>query len=378
MIKFFTLFLVGAFCNQGDAPVPQAEMKHIFRSLVEISRPSNLEKIRQDLAGSTSLLARSSDGTMQFGSGFAMVNYTARGHFRGYACMLIPRDRRPERPNDDLIAEAKQVMQLLNIWGDTVKYSIAVGPSWNTVTASPFVGPLQCLNDATVRFDARSGALEEITMWDRLDYTRFGRAPRVSDQAALAGAWAAYEGFHPYRITEVGEVRRYIGIPASAELRPPAYHEISEAEFANFRNLTALPLYYFDFVNAEAGPTQYGSQQTVVVNALTGRAIVIYPSDQRGNAATQKRFQLPKSVYVGLRGTSKTWKVVASKGTKPTSTAVWIKLGKSYLDARYASREKLLYLPCGGGYTAYSVTASLAKQLIKATNTRKPFARDRR
>ncbi len=373
-----TTVLLAAAClsRQGDALY--SEMKRAFKGLVEISAPSTLPQIRAALQSPLTPSHQETLGRSWFriGAGWADVIYTERGDFRGYACMKVPHELRL-RSDLDLRNEALQVVDLVGFWGETCSTQLSrQGALGAKVTVSAHFGDMTSTHGARIEFAPGSLALEAVFMWDRLDYARFRNAPRAPRTAALQAAIEAYESFAPYPVAQVGAVRPFFGIPASAELRPPTWHEMNEETLALCRQYVALPLYYVDFTNVSGSPSSTGESQTVVIDARTGKAIVLYPfSGRGGTTAHLKAPPLPKSIVVGLSsGVGRTLSQVASKDV--SGKPVCLGSGLYRYMARYDARRHLLFLPEAEAWSAYRVPETdivFQAELELWRPARKPF-----
>jgi hypothetical protein len=372
MINSFVL-LYAAMVQQGSLSTHKVqEIQRVFRELVELSKPTNLEKIRIEMAKGVLPTEDAENGFWSVGSAMTLIVYTNRGDFRGYSCYHVPRDVKL-RSDEDLIAETKTVLKTIGFWGDSVSYSVERTEGADTqVSAYPAFRDMACLNNASVTFDSRSGALKRVFVWDRLDYQKYVDAPRVTPDQALDAAMMAYGGFHPFSAAEVGKPKLYFGIPASAELYDPQYHEISAEQMREFRNYVAMPLYYINIENA-GDVHGYGESQCVVVDAISGRPIVIYPIGKR--SIPDKKF-VPWKVGDKVAVSSKSGKslgfAVRGKPLPVAGVPVWIKVGGKLVDARYDKKSKQLWI---GGDGAFTPGSALAKYLDQSAAPRKSFAR---
>lgn len=367
------LLVCAASSFQTLPPAKVEEMRRVFRTLVELSKPTNLERIRADMAKGIAPFRDERGGSWTVGAGMASVLYMPRGDFRGYSCLHVPTDVKAPRRDEELISETKIALEAIGFWGDRVEYSVERRVGIETVViAQPFVRDMECLNGASAEFHEKSGAFSGIFVWDRLEYQKYVDAPRVTPDQALDAAMMAYGGFHPFSTAEVGKPKLYFGIPASAELYDPQYHEISAEQMREFRNYVAMPLFYINIDNA-GDVHGYGESQCVVVDAISGRPIVIYPIGRR--SIPDKKF-VPWKVGDKVAVSSKSGKSLglAMRG-KPLPVAgvpVWIKVGGKLVDARYDKKSKQLWI---GGDGAFTPGSSLAKYLDQSAAPRKSFAR---
>jgi hypothetical protein len=367
------LLLIGvASSSQAVSPEKVAEMRSAFRALVEISKPTDLEKIRAEMSAGLTPIREEPDGFWTVWAGMTHVRYTRRGDFRGYHCWKVPMEIKPPRSDQQLIAETKTALAAIGFWGDDVKYVVERTPGLDTrVSAQPFIRGMKCLNDAVVEFHEKSGALKDVFVWDRLDYQKYVNAPRITASQALDAAMAAYGGFHPYTAADVGKPTLYFGIPAQAERFDPDFHEIPETQMSEFRNYVAMPLYYIDFVNAgDLGG--FGELQCVVVDAISGRPIVIYPISYRSNDRKLTAWKVGDKVAISSKSGKSLGFATRGKPLPVAGVPVWIKIGGKLVDARYERKSKRLWI---GGDGAFNPGPELAKHLEQSAAPRRSFAR---
>jgi hypothetical protein len=360
-------------------PPPEAlrlEMIRVMSELLKISRPREWEAIGGSLPNKQ---VHAEDGTRPDRNWWTLyakrcyVRFTDRREFRGFGTLGVS-EVPNHRTDEELKAEALQVVRTIGFWGDRNEVRLERSSDGSArAYVDAFWGEMRATHNASIDFARHSLAMEHVFMWDRLDYTRFRYAPRVTKAAAVNAARSAYLSFSPFAIAEIGEARPFFGIPAMAETSPPEYHEISEGEFALFRDYVALPLYYVTIKNLGEYHPIAGLSVTVVVNAITGRAIVLYTEHPRSSDLHLRRRAAPL-VDGEIRVDSP--KGVASfvKETKQaTGTWVSLKVGKYEYAARFDRASKTLFLPDQDGFRAYSADASLARHLVKV-HARSPFA----
>lgn len=364
--------------NQQPTFELNTEMARVFKGLVEIAQPSNIGTIRSALSGPGPLGAsweRANGGRMWgFGTGMSLVHFTDRSDFRSFST-AFPKSAGSTRADGDLRNEALQVIDLIGYWGETRSTQLRRdGANGATVTVRAHFGDMAGTHDATVTFAASSLALKSVFMWDRLDYTRFRNATRVSRDSAKQAAIAAYDSFAPFPVAQVGTVRPYFGIPASAEIRPPAWHEMTPQLLDLCRQYVALPLYYIDFFNVVGAPNHFGgTNQTVVIDAMSGRAIVLYPNSTRANGPpVTKRIPFGSRLEVSLP-TGETGAIRKVEAGDVAGQPMGIGVNGLRVQARFDSNRGVLFLPDGRDWRAYQPDQNLDAALRQPAKGRKPF-----
>lgn len=364
--------------SQGLSEGKIQEMRQVLEALAKLSQSTMLDRILSDLRSPENRPLQ--DGLNKefwaLWAGMSRVSYTARGGFRGYSAQGVPTAARPTRTDEDLIDEAGIAVGAIRHWDYPTAFTVKRDGLDLRVLVRPVIDGVKGNHGGTITFDRHSGLLKNIILFDRLDYAKYRSANRVTPEAARESAITAYARYMPFTATEIGGPNLWFGAPLGIQRSDPHLHEISPEEMAEFRNFVAMPLYYVHFRNV--GEPSGVAGQTVIVNAMTGRALVLNLESFRSNttglavstpprwkAATSYAFQDAKGKQVGT----------AKRGATGTAQGDVITLASDgkVLSMRYDRGAKRLYLTEAGKAVIYTPDAALQKHLASLPKPGKKF-----
>ncbi len=363
---------------QGLSEAKVQEMRQVFESLALISQSTMLERILSDLRSPESRPVQGlpSIGSWRLHAGLSSVSYTRRGDFRGYNATHLPLAQRAPRTDAEMTDEARVVLSKIRHWNFPITYTVKQDGLDPRVLVRPMIDGTKSNHGGTVTFDRKSGYLKSVILLDRLDYEKYRYASRVTSEVARESAIAAYSRYAPFTLAEIGGPNLWFGAPMAIQRSDPQLHEISPAELSEFRDYVAMPLYYVHFRNV--GEPNGIAGQTVIVNAMTGRALVLNLESFRSSSTGSSGGAPPrwkadasyafKDAKGRQLGTAKRGEAGIAQGDIVTLVAD----GK-VLSMRYDRSTNRLYLSEAGKDVIYQPDEPLQKHLASLPKPAKKF-----
>lgn len=375
-----TLLVVASMCStplQEPAIEVTLEMKRVMSTLVRLSQLPRQASILSEIQSETKLprVESQRSGRWILRHGGTTVAYTVRGEFFSYiAGPSLPTSPAQTRSDESLVADVKAALSEIRHWGSEVEYDFVVrrengrGPEVNAI---PLIGGMQCNHGGYFTFDAQSQFLKSVRLWDRLDYSRYRNAERITQEEATAVAISAYTRFNPFSVVEIKGPALMFGAPMLSQQSPPTHHEMTTAELDELRSYVAFPMYVFYFDNE--GDARADMRQVVYVNAASGRAMII--EQESGRSYVRQQLTWTGPVVYSFQDSRGEAIGSARRGQEAAQSGmpVVLRMGERYVGLTYDRDSKTLFLKESKGVFAYHPDKLLQKHLASLPKPGKKF-----
>lgn len=305
------------------------------------------------------------------------------GEFLSFHCSLALAE--PRQASDaEIEARAKQLLDALPpIQRQGMETWITrYGLSQDDLVFRPLYGSKPCSNGALFMFEAKTGRLKGFMLQPRLNHAKFGTAPFIGREQALAAAQSAYQAVRPYPSARVGEAELWTGVPV-AYRRPEAdkflaVWDLPDEVRNNRENRVAIPFWEIVIEPLAVEPTAEGSSsmQVVIVDARNGRPLVVEPIFLRGGSSPLGPSKVPGSeldaVVSGVKGKLRRVEASAPSGLRLSFT--W---GDELRLGRYDADRELLWVRHEKNWLPYRATSPLLEALTQASRP-SAFGKSRR